>query len=348
MPSSLADWLEIDLSTRHCSTAQRALITGGAGFIGSHLAQLLLQQGHQVTVVDDESTGSGSNLASILDDPAFTYLQGSVTDPALMGKLVEETDEVYHLAASVGVQRIVDAPIESIERNIAPVEILLSKLLEQARAGRPLKLFLASSSEVYGNNPKATWTEQDNLVFGPTTCLRWSYGAAKAVDEFLALAYHRQHQLPVVIGRFFNVVGPRQSGQYGMVLPRLVERALAGKQPVVHDDGAQVRCFAHVQDVCRAVVELMQVSGAAGEVFNIGSDQPISIGELAQKVIEAVDPSLTVEYQPYAEAYSDDFQDVRCRVPDLRKLRQTIDFEPQFDLNAIIHEVIAWQAARPR
>jgi UDP-glucose 4-epimerase len=339
--------LETDLSTSHSSTVQRALITGGAGFIGSHLAQLLLEQGYQVAVIDDESTGSRSNLASLVDHPAFTYFQGSVTDPALMGKLVEDSDEIYHLAASVGVQRIVDAPIESIERNIAPVEMLLSKLLDQHRAGRPLKLFLASSSEVYGNNPKSTWTEQDNLVFGPTTCLRWSYGAAKAVDEFLALAYHRQHRLPVVIGRFFNVVGPRQTGQYGMVLPRLVERALAGKQPVVHDDGAQVRCFAHVQDVCRAVVGLMNVPSTVGEVFNIGSDQPISIGGLAQKVIEAVDPTLTIQYQPYAEAYSDNFQDVRCRVPDLTKLRQTIDFEPQFDLNAIIQEVIAWQAAGP-
>ena len=184
------------------------------------------------------------------------------------------------------------------------------------RAGKATKFFLASSSEVYGKNPKSTWTEEDDIVLGPTTHMRWSYGASKAIDEFLTLAYHRQHGLPVVVGRFFNVVGPRQTGRYGMVLPRFVDSALAGKPPIVHDDGRQVRCFAHVADVCRMVVALMATPAAVGQVFNIGSDVPVSILELAKRVLAVVDPSLEIEFQSYRDAYSDDFEDVRRRVPD--------------------------------
>jgi UDP-glucose 4-epimerase len=261
--------------------------------------------------------------------------------------LVAEADEVYHLAASVGVQRIVDAPIESIERNIAPVELLLAELAAKQAAGRPTPIFFASSSEVYGKNPKAAWTEEDDLVLGATTHLRWSYGASKAIDEFLAIAYHRQHGLPVVVGRFFNVVGPRQTGRYGMVLPRFVDRALAGQPPIVHDDGAQYRCFAHVTDVCRTVVALLAAPEAVGQVFNIGSDVPVSILELARRVIAIVDPTLDVEFQSYRDAYSDDFEDVRRRVPVLAKLRATLDVGPQSDLDAIIRDVVAWKKGRP-
>jgi UDP-glucose 4-epimerase len=311
-------------------SAYHSLITGGAGFIGSHLAEQLLSRGQSVTVLDDESTGSRDNVSLAMRQTGFRYLNGSAGDAALIEQLLCEVDHVYHLAASVGVQRIADSPIESIERNIAPVELLLAALVEVHRAGRPVKLFLASSSEVYGKNPKPVWSEDDDLVFGPTSRVRWSYGAAKAIDEFLALAYYRQYGLPLVIGRFFNVVGPRQTGRYGMVLPRLVERALAGQAPVVHDDGRQSRCFAHVADVCRAVVDLMFEPRAVGQVFNIGSDVAISIHELARKVVAAVNPSLGIQFQSYSEAYSSDFEDVRRRVPDLTKLRQTINFSTIF------------------
>jgi UDP-glucose 4-epimerase len=208
-----------------------------------------------------------------------------------------------------------------------------------------VKLFLASTSEVYGKNPKPRWTEDDDLVLGPTTRARWSYGASKAIDEFLALAYWREFALPVVIGRFFNVVGPRQVGHYGMVLPRFVAAALAGEPPVVHDDGRQVRCFAHVADVVAAVLALMETEAATGRVFNIGSDQPISIFELARQVTTAIDPGLEIRFQSYAEAYSEDFEDVRSRVPDLTRLRETIAFRPNYDLPAIVAEVVAWMRA---
>jgi UDP-glucose 4-epimerase len=326
-------------------SSRHVLVTGGGGFIGSQLTELLLQGGDYVTVVDDESTGSFNNLAAVRDHERLTVERGDVTDRALVGKLVADVDEVYHLAASVGVQRIADSPIESIERNIAPVELLLSELAAKQRTGTATKFFLASSSEVYGKNPKSTWTEEDDIVLGPTTHMRWSYGASKAIDEFLALAYHRQHGLPVVVGRFFNVVGPRQTGRYGMVLPRFVDRALAGKPPVVHDDGRQVRCFAHVADVCRMVIALMAEPAAVGQVFNIGSDVPVSILELAQRVLSVVDPGLAIEFQSYRDAYSDDFEDVRRRVPDLSKLRKVIDVVPQQDLDAVIRDVVAWKKA---
>ena len=209
-----------------------------------------------------------------------------------------------------------------------------------------MKLFLASSSEVYGKNPKPLWSEDDDIVLGPTTRSRWSYGASKAIDEFLALAYWRQHRLPVVIGRFFNVVGPRQTGRYGMVLPRFVEAALAGRSPLVHDDGRQVRCFAHVADVVQAVIELMDTDAAVAGVFNIGSDQPVSILQLAKSVIAAVDPKLQVQFQSYAEAYDADFEDVRSRIPDLSRLRRTINYRSQYDLEATIREVIEATRAR--
>jgi UDP-glucose 4-epimerase len=319
------------------------LVTGGAGFVGSHLTELLLARGDHVTVVDDISTGALDNLAAVRDHERLTFVRGDVTDQALVRELVDATDEVFHLAASVGVQRIADSPIESIERNIAPVELLLAELARKHRDGRPAKIFIASSSEVYGKNPKAAWTEEDDIVLGPTKHLRWSYGASKAIDEFLALAYHRQHGLPVVVGRFFNVVGPRQTGRYGMVLPRFVDRALDGIEPLVHDDGRQVRCFAHVRDVCRMVVALMEEPKAVGDVFNIGSDEPVSILELAKRVLAVVDPSLGIEFQTYRDAYSADFQDVRRRVPVLDKLRSTIDVRPEYDLDAIIRDVVAWK-----
>jgi UDP-glucose 4-epimerase len=321
---------------------RQALITGGAGFIGSHLAEGLLASGSRVTVVDDESSGVAENLAAIRDSAGFRYVRGSAGDSLLIRELLQDVDAVYHLAAAVGVKLIDEQPILSVERNIAPVQVLLAELLRLLRQGHVARLFLASSSEVYGKNPQTPWKEDADLVIGRTDRSRWSYGAAKAIDEFLAFAYWREHRLPVVIGRFFNVVGPRQRGHYGMVLPRFVERAVSGRNLIIHDDGQQVRCFAHVADVVQAVIALMESDAAIGQVFNIGSDEPIRILELAQKVIRAVDPALGVEFQPYAQAYSSDFEDVRCRVPDITKLRQTIGYDPKFDLDATIRQVVEW------
>lgn len=327
---------------------KHALITGGAGFIGSHLAEALLARDYRVTVVDDESTGTAENLAAVREHFNFSFVHGTVADKALVRQLVSDVDEVYHLAAAVGVQLISTAPIHTIETNIYPTELILNELLRRKREGYAVKLFLASSSEVYGKNPKPLWAEDDDLVFGPTTRARWSYGASKAIDEFLALAYWRQHRLPVVIARFFNVVGPRQTGRYGMVLPRFVDAALAGRPLVVHDDGHQVRCFAHVYDVVRSVIELMDTEAAVAGVFNVGSDQPVSILQLAKTVIAAINPQLEIVFQSYAEAYDQDFEDVRSRIPDLSRLRRTIRFRPEFELDSTIRDVIEQARARPR
>jgi UDP-glucose 4-epimerase len=322
---------------KHC------LVTGGAGFIGSHLAEALLARGDRVSVIDDESTGSVDNLAAILKHPRFQYTKGTVADRDLIRRAVADVDEVYHLAAAVGVALIARSPIHTIETNVYPTEILLEELDRRKDAGRVIRLFLASTSEVYGKNPKPRWNEEEDLVFGPTTRPRWSYGVSKAIDEFLALAYHSERGLPVVIGRFFNVVGPRQTGAYGMVLPRFVEAALDSRPLTVHDDGGQIRCFGHVSDVIRAVIGLMETPAAVGRVFNIGSDQPVSILELAQRVVAQIDPNAKIEFQSYAEAYSSDFEDCRRRIPDLTRLRSTIGFEPKYDLDDVIREVIAWK-----
>ncbi len=325
-----------------------ALVTGGAGFIGSHLTEAMLARGDRVVAVDDESTGRRSNLAAVETHPGLRYIKASIADRDLIRSLLDESGEnrvteVYHLAAAVGVGLIASDPIQTIETNIFPAQQLLDELRGRHAAGQTIKFFLASSSEVYGKNPRELWTEDDDLVFGPTTRARWSYGVSKAVDEFLALACWRQHRLPVVVGRLFNVVGPRQTGRYGMVLPRFVSAALAGRSPIVHDDGAQQRCFAHVSDVTSAILALMRTPAAEGQVFNIGSDQPVSIRELAERVIAAVNPSLRIEYQTYGAAYSEDFEDVRRRVPDLTRIRRTIAFELRHDLDSAIREVIQWQ-----
>ena len=318
-----------------------ALVTGGAGFIGSHLVEALLARGDSVAVIDDLSTGSLANLATARANPRLSFEQASIADEVLLRAAVARADEVYHLAAAVGVQLIAADPIHTIETNINPTSLLLRLLREQLDAGRQPKVFLASTSEVYGKNPKPSWTEEDDLVLGPTSRPRWAYGASKAIDEFLALAYARQFGLQVVVGRFFNVVGPRQTGRYGMVLPRFVEAALSGRPLVVHDDGQQTRCFAHVADVVAAVRALIDTPAAAGGVFNIGSDRPVTILELARRVIAASGSSSAIEFQTYAEAYSPDFEDVRARVPDLTKLRGTIDYCPRYDLDQMVAAVIA-------
>jgi UDP-glucose 4-epimerase len=325
------------------SFVKHSFVTGGAGFIGSHLVEKLLAEGNHVTVVDDESTGTVDNLSAVIDHPNLSYTKGTVADRQLVRRSMLDADEVYHLAAAVGVQLIASSPIRTIESNIYPTEVVLDELGRMYADGRSVKLFLASTSEVYGKNAKEVYEEDDDLVFGPTIRPRWSYGVSKAVDEFLALAYWSERGLPVVVGRFFNVVGPRQSGAYGMVLPRFVEAALVGNALTVHDDGGQVRCFAHVADVVYAMTTLMNTTEALGNVFNIGSDVPISILDLARKVIAAVDPTLEVQFQSYEEAYSANFEDCRSRIPCLDKLRSTITYEPEFLLDEVIQEVITWK-----
>jgi len=319
-----------------------SLITGGAGFIGSHLTELLLARGDQVTVVDDFSTGQPANLTRVTNNPRLKLIQSDLGNPDLVQSLCRQVDRVFHLAAAVGVALIAKHPIQTIERNIYPTQLLLTALREEKQRGRNVPFFLASTSEVYGKNPKPIWNEQDDLVFGATTKPRWSYGASKAIDEFLALASHREMDLPIVVGRFFNVVGPRQTGAYGMVLPRFVEAARRQQPLIVHDDGSQIRCFAHVADVIDAVVKLLETPAAHGKVFNIGSDTPISILSLAQGVRDIVNPSAEIRFQSYAEAYDDDFEDIRRRVPDLTRIRSTIGYQPRFGLTQIIQDV--WQS----
>ncbi|MEO1615615.1 MAG: GDP-mannose 4,6-dehydratase [Planctomycetota bacterium] len=315
------------------------LITGGAGFIGSHLAEVLLARGDRVLIVDDLSTGQTKNLDHLLGHERLEYIEGSVSDDRLVAEVVGRCDVVYHLAAAVGVALIAKQPIQTIERNIYPTQLILDRLGEQARRGKFIPCFIASTSEVYGKNPKSVWSEEDDLVFGATTKPRWSYGVSKAIDEFLALAFHKEKQLPVVVGRFFNVVGPRQTGAYGMVLPRFVAAALEGRNLVVHDDGRQERCFAHVNDVVSAVVQLVETPVAHGRVYNIGSDSPISILDLAKKVISRVNASVEIEYQSYADAYDESFEDIRRRVPDLSRIRSTIDYSPTHNLDTVIDDV---------
>jgi UDP-glucose 4-epimerase len=314
------------------------LVTGGAGFIGSHLVEALLACGRRVVVLDDLSTGSAGNVERVRDHARLNIILDSVTSSERLAALVAEADEIYHLAAVVGVRLVLEEPARTVATNLGPMETILRCL-----ADRPRPLFLASTSEVYGKNPKSPLAEDDDLVLGPTTRSRWVYACSKALDEYLALAEHRRNKLPVVIGRFFNVVGPRQTGRYGMVLPRFVDQALTGGPLVVHDDGQQVRCFAHVADVVPAVVRLMQTPAAYGQVFNLGSDVPVTIRALAETVVRLVDPALAIERIPYERAFDAGFEDIRCRVPDLTRVRQAIDYRPRYTLEDIVHEVIAWK-----
>lgn len=317
------------------------LITGGAGFIGSHLTEKLLARGEKVLVVDDLSTGAKNNLDHVIGHENLEYIQGTVEDPELVAEVVGRADVVYHMAAAVGVALIAKQPIQTIERNVYPTQLILNRLGEHAKRGKYIPCFIASTSEVYGKNPKPVWCEEDDLVFGATTKPRWSYGVSKAIDEFLALAFYKEHGLPVVVGRFFNVVGPRQTGAYGMVLPRFVTAAKKGEPLVVHDDGKQIRCFAHVEDVIGAVVNLVDTAKAHGRVYNIGSDVPVSILELAERVIARVNPETNVEFQSYRDAYDDSFEDIRRRVPDLGRIAEAIGYAPTKDLDAIIDSVSA-------
>jgi len=314
-----------------------SLVTGGAGFIGSHLVEALLAMGRRVLVIDDLSTGSAANLEKVKNHPQLRLVIDSVAQEKRLTELVREADDIFHLAAVVGVRLVLDDPVRTVATNVGPTETLLRLL-----ADHPKPMFLASTSEVYGKNPKSPLAEDDDLVLGPTSKGRWIYACSKAMDEFLALSYARSG-LPVIIGRFFNVVGPRQVGRFGMVLPRFVDQALAGGPLVVYDDGQQVRCFAHVADVVRGVLGLMACPAARGRVFNLGSDQPVTIRGLAEKVAAVVDPDLRIEHIPYTTAYAAGFEDIQCRIPDLTRIRTTIDYQPRYRLDDIVREVIAWK-----
>ena len=314
------------------------LITGGAGFIGSHLAERLLQEDQQVTILDDLTTGSMSNVEHLVGYAGFEYRIGSVRDPGLVIELVDRCDAAIHLAAAVGVRLIVKDPVRTIETNVHGTQVLLDAA---SRKGRPL--LIASTSEVYGKSAKIPFRENDDLVLGPTVNSRWCYACSKALDEWLSLAYARQHEVPVIIARLFNTVGPRQTGYYGMVLPRFVSQAIDGAPITVYGTGEQSRCFSHVRDVTEALVRLLFAPEAVGEVFNIGSEQEVTIGQLAKLVRAAVGSRSRVIKVPYEKAYDEGFEDMPRRVPDVSKLERTIGFKPTTSLETIVDDVIADQ-----
>ena len=316
------------------------LITGGAGFIGSHLSERLIKEGHSVTALDDLSTGRRENLASLEGSNSFSFVEGTILDMELVQKHVDEADVVFHLAAAVGVKLIMDEPSRSILTNITGTE----NVLKAAIPGKKLT-FVASTSEVYGKTTKFPFNEEDDLTIGATKNLRWSYACAKTLDEFLALAYHREVDLPVIVLRFFNTTGPRQTGRYGMVLPNFVQNALDGKPLKVHGTGDQSRCFGHVKDVVESLFRLMSTPSAPGQVFNIGTDREISIRGLAEKVIEATGSASAIEYVSYESVYPVGFEDMNRRLPDVSKLQSTIGFAPKTPLEQIISDIIAEKRA---
>jgi UDP-glucose 4-epimerase len=319
----------------------KALITGGAGFIGSHLAERLLQLGHDVQVLDNLSTGSIDNIAHLKGQRGFSYAIDTVTNEPLLAEMIDRTDVVFHLAAAVGVKLIVEQPVHTIETNVHGTEVVL-KL-----ANKKKKLVvIASTSEVYGKSTDVPFRETADLVLGATVKHRWAYACSKALDEFLALAYWKERKLPVVIVRLFNTVGPRQTGQYGMVLPTFVRQALAGQPITVFGDGTQSRSFTYVADVVGALVALAQEPRAVGEVFNIGNVEEVSIGELARRVKAMTGSSSPIQYIAYDDAYEAGFEDMPRRVPDIAKIRGLIGFEPQLGLDDIIRQVVEYMRGR--
>jgi UDP-glucose 4-epimerase len=313
----------------------RILITGGAGFIGSHLAERLLGAGHQVTVIDNLTTGSPDNVRPLLADPQFELVTESVLNSGLMEYLTRRCDVVYHMAAAVGVRWIIDHPLLSIQTNIRATEIVLE---QASRFEKPV--LIASTSEVYGKNDSGALAEDDDSIIGSTRVTRWLYANSKATDEFLALAYHRERGLPVVIARFFNTIGPRQTGQYGMVVPRFVQQALRGEALTVYGDGQQTRCFTDVRDTVEAITRLMETPAAVGEVFNIGNSREITIEELGRRVIQATGSSSSLRYLPYEVVYEGGFEDMRRRVPEVSKLRRVTGFAPEISLESALQTII--------
>ncbi|HYE14818.1 MAG TPA: GDP-mannose 4,6-dehydratase [Pyrinomonadaceae bacterium] len=319
----------------------RVLITGGAGFIGSHLSDAYLERGDEVFVIDDLSTGSIDNIAHLRRHPRFHYTIDSVHNQPLLAELIDQCEVVFHLAAAVGVKLIVESPVRTIETNVKGTEAVLSQANKKKK-----KVLVASTSEVYGLSNDVPFREDGNLVMGATTKGRWSYACSKAIDEFLALAYWREKKLPTIIVRLFNTVGPRQTGQYGMVIPTFVKQALAGRPITVYGDGSQTRCFGYVKDVVGALVNLMAKDEAVGEVFNIGSNEEVSIMELARRVRELAGSKSEIVTVPYDEAYEEGFEDMPRRVPDITKVNRLVGFRPTMSLDGILQSVIEYYSGR--
>jgi len=316
----------------------KVFITGGAGFIGSHLAELLLGDGHRVLVLDDLSTGQMANIEPFLQNEKFGYRIGSVMDAPLVAELVDRCDATVHLAAAVGVRLIVEQPVRTIETNVHGTEVVLEAV---ARKQKPI--VIASSSEVYGKSAKVPFREDDDLMLGPTTHSRWAYACSKALDEWLGLAFARERGLPVTIVRLFNTVGPRQTGRYGMALPTFAGQALRGEPITVFGTGEQSRCFGHVRDVTRAIVKLLETPAARGQVFNVGSDREVTINDVAKMIRDAAGSSSEIVRVPYEQAYAEGFEDMLRRVPSVDKLEHVVGFKPSTPLEKIVEDVVADQ-----
>jgi UDP-glucose 4-epimerase len=321
----------------------RYLITGGAGFIGSHLAETLLRDGHSVVVIDDLCTGSIQNIEHLKNKRGFNYVIDSIFNRPLLAELIDDSDAAFHLAASVGVRLIVESPVRTIETNVKGTETVL-----ELAAKKKKKVLIASTSEVYGKSSKIPFCEDDDLVMGPTAKGRWSYACSKAIDEFLALAYRKEKKLPIVIARLFNTVGPRQTGRYGMVLPTFVRQALTGEPITVFGDGSQSRCFCHVSDTVGVLAQLMEHPDAVGEIFNVGAEEEISVAELAALVKSMTRSKSVIEYVPYEVAYEEGFEDMHRRVPDISKIKKVLKFRTTHDTRQIIQSVIDYLVVRPK
>jgi len=319
----------------------KVFITGGAGFIGSHLAERLLDRGDRVLVLDDLSTGSMDNIAHLVGRDGFDYRIGSALDQPLVSECVDRCDVTIHLAAAVGVRLIVERPVHTIETNVRATEVVLNAVAKKQKL-----TLLASTSEVYGKSAKIPFSEEDDLQLGPTSHSRWAYACSKALDEWLGLAYHREKGVPVILARFFNTVGPRQTGRYGMVLPSFAMQALTGEPITVFGSGEQARCFGHVKDAVEAILRLIATPASVGNVFNVGNDEEVTILRLAEMVREAAGSSSEIQLVPYSEAYAEGFEDMLRRVPDVRRLERTIGFRPRTPLSEIIADVVADQRAR--
>lgn len=315
----------------------KILITGGAGFIGSHLAEKLLKEGHEVRIVDNLSTGRLDNIESLKGNGSFRYKIGSILNRELLEKMMEGVDQVYHLAAAVGVKYIIENPLLSLKTNIVGTDNVL-ELANKYKA----KVLITSTSEIYGKNEKVPFSEEDDRILGSTHISRWGYSDSKAIDEFMALAYYREKRLPVVIVRLFNTVGPRQMGQYGMVLPKFIKSALLDQPLVVYGSGKQTRCFADVSDVVDALIKLMNTPKCEGEIFNIGTTEAISIEDLAKKVREMCKSKSRIEYMSYEDAFEEGFEDMMNRMPSLNKAKEYIGYEPRLKLDAIINRMIEY------
>ncbi len=313
------------------------LVTGGAGFIGSHLVESLLAEGHHVSIIDNLSTGRLENIESFKDNSNFRYVIGTVLNRELMDKLISKAEQVYHLAAAVGVKYIIENPLLSLKTNIVGTDNVL-ELANKYKA----KVLITSSSEIYGKSDKVPFSEQDDRLLGSTHISRWGYSCSKAIDEFLALAFFREKKLPVVIVRCFNTVGPRQTGQYGMVLPKFIKAALLDQPIVIFGSGKQSRCFADVSDVVDAFIKLMNSKNCEGEIFNVGTQEPISIENLALKVKTMCDSKSRIEFMRYEDAYEEGFEDMMNRMPDLSKIKEYIGYEPNYTLDDIIKRMIEY------